>query len=101
MLEELINNLLNIEENNKEEGSYTPLNQTRRERRQTKRFHPEDTQNLYNIFNRNCRSIASNKLKKYGYEATEKEINVLIFVWFNEYMNEGGTFLDVPFALRK
>mgnify|MGYP003333481006 CR=1 FL=1 len=75
MLEELITQLL---------GDEPEIKTTRRERRQTKRFHPQDMQNIYQMFNKHLRIIASNKLKKIGYDATEKEINLLIFIWFNE-----------------
>ena len=98
MLEELITNLLGDEETN---NLQEEIKLSRRERRQIKRFHPEDIQNFYQMFNKNLRIIASNKLKKVGYEGTENEINVLILIWFNEYMNDGGTFLNVPDILIK
>jgi hypothetical protein len=101
MLEELVNMLLKEEEETNTNIMKQEIKITRRERRQTKRFHPQDIQNFYQMFNTNLRIMASNKLKKVGYEATENEINVLILIWFNEYMNDGGTFLNVPEILIK
>ena len=90
---EMINNLIENNENKE-------IKLTRRQRRQEKTIHPEQKRELYKIFNQGLRSIASSKLKKYGYESTENEINVIIFIWFNEYLNEGGTFLNVPDVLK-
>ena len=90
---EVINNLI---ENNNEE-----IKLTRRQRRQERLINQEQKRELYKMFNHNLRSIASSKLKRFGYEGNENEVNVLILIWFNEYINEGGTFLNFPEILKK
>lgn len=99
---DILVNLLNDEEfcsSLENEQQQEEIKVTRRERRQTRKIHPEDIRGLYQKFNYGLRSVASNKLKNIGYEATDNEINVLILIWFNEYMNDGGTFLNVPDVL--
>lgn len=100
---EILVNLLKDEEfcssleNNQQQ--YEEIKLTKRERRQNRKIHPDQIREIYRFFNQGLRNIASNKLKNIGYEATENEINVLILIWFNEYLNEGGTFLHVPNVL--
>jgi hypothetical protein len=92
--EEFCSSLENIDE------PYEEVKVTRRERKQNRKINPEDIRGLYQKFNHGLRNISSNKLKNIGYEATDNEINVLILIWFNEYLNEGGTFLNVPNVLK-
>jgi hypothetical protein len=101
---EILVNLLKDEEFcsslENEENQQEELKVTRRERRQNRKLHPEDIREIYQKFNHGLRSVASNKLKNIGYEASDNEINVLILIWFNEYLNDGGTFLNVPDVLK-
>ena len=61
-----------------------------------KRIHPADVENLFNMFNNGLRERARDELKESGFTGSENEINTLIIIWFNEYINGNGTNLKVP-----
>lgn len=65
-------------------------------KKRERRLHPIDIENLFNLFKRDLSYRAYKTLIEAKYDGTENEINLLLAIWFDEYLNRGGTMLKMP-----